>query len=205
MALIAGYVDAYSLQTTATFVSFMSGNTTGMGSFLGQRSMAAAIYPALAILFFVTGTFCGTWLLHSSGKRRRLYVMVSILLGVSIAVKMTGAWSTGPIISLLSLSMGMMNTALSSVGGEPVSLTFVTGSLNKIGSHLALAFRGAPLQNAQGTWDTHLRRAALMAAIWAGFLTGAIIAGALTPHLGVKTLLAPWAALIGLSLFSRAD
>jgi hypothetical protein len=42
-------------------------------------------------------------------------------------------------IALLSLSMGMTNPALAKIGAESVSLTFVTGTLNRIGGHLASA------------------------------------------------------------------
>ena len=59
--------------------------------------------------------------------------------------------------------MGVMNNALSRVGAQAVSLTFVTGSLSRVGSSLALALRRAPLRDAQGPWDTHLRRALLLA------------------------------------------
>jgi uncharacterized membrane protein YoaK (UPF0700 family) len=47
-------------------------------------------------------------------------------------------------IVILSLAMGMMNNTLSPVGAEAVSLTFVTGDLNRIGSHLALAVKRRP-------------------------------------------------------------
>jgi uncharacterized membrane protein YoaK (UPF0700 family) len=51
------------------------------------------------------------------------------------------AWSAKypPEIAMLSLVMGMMNPALSKVGAESVSLTFVTGTLSRIGGHLAAA------------------------------------------------------------------
>ena len=51
---------------------------------------------------------------------------------------------------------------ISRVGAQAVSLTFVTGSLSRVGSSLALALRRAPLRDAQGPWDTHLRRALLL-------------------------------------------
>ena len=72
--------------------------------------------------------------------------------------------------------MGVMNSALFRVGAQPVSLTFVTGTLSRLGSSLALALRRAPLADAQGPWDTHLRRAMLLCAIWVGFLAGALLA-----------------------------
>jgi uncharacterized membrane protein YoaK (UPF0700 family) len=106
--------------------------------------------------------------------------------------------------------MGAMNTALSPVGArsrigaQSVSLTFVTGTLSRIGVHLALAVRRAPLPNNQGPWDTHLHRALLLAGIWAGFLTGAFLSGAATPRFGVWVLLFPMLTLSALAAFDRA-
>ena len=65
-----------------------------------------------------------------------------------------------------------------------MSLTFVTGTLSRVGSHLALAARRAPLTDSQGPWDTHLRRALMLARVWAGFLAGALLSGAATPRYG---------------------
>jgi uncharacterized membrane protein YoaK (UPF0700 family) len=103
-------------------------------------------------------------------------------------------------IATLSLAMGLMNTTLSQIGAEPVNLTFVTGTLNKVGRHLALAVTRAPLPNAQGHWDSHLRRAALMASVWVGFLTGAMLSGAATSYFGVWVLLPPLLILLSLAL-----
>ncbi len=37
-------------------------------------------------------------------------------------------------IAILSLAMGMLNVAMSRLGAEPVSLTFVTGTLARVGT-----------------------------------------------------------------------
>ena len=65
LALIAGYVDAYALLAYGTYVSFMSGNTTQTGSMAGQGRLLAALPSAVAIVFFVAGSFAGTWLTQS--------------------------------------------------------------------------------------------------------------------------------------------
>jgi uncharacterized membrane protein YoaK (UPF0700 family) len=207
LALIAGYVDAYGLIALGTYVSFMSGNTTQTGSMTGQGKLAAALPSALAIVFFLVGSFAGTWLTHSGLRqsRRLLVGVVSTLLAVIIGVTQLGSLDAEVGIATLSLAMGLMNTTLSHVGAEPVSLTFVTGTLNKLGRHLALAVRRAPLPDAQGPWDTHLRRACLMASVWAGFLTGAVLSGAANSYFGVRTLLPPFLVLLALALFSGTD
>ena len=54
-------------------------------------------------------------------------------------------------IAAVSFAMGIMNSALSRVGAQSVSLTFVTGTLSRVGSHLALAAKRAPLAGRAGT------------------------------------------------------
>jgi uncharacterized membrane protein YoaK (UPF0700 family) len=205
LALIAGYVDAFSLRAFATYVSFMSGNTTQIGVLTGQGKLFSALAPALAIVFFVAGSFAGTWLTQSGLRysRRLLFGLVSILLAVVIGLSQLGALDAAVGIAILSLAMGMMNATLSKVGGEAVSLTFVTGDLLRVGSHLALAVQGAHLPDAQGPWDTHRRRAARLGIVWAGFLAGAAFSGAAVSYLGVLALLPPLVILLALTLFLR--
>ncbi len=214
LALVAGYVDTYALLAFGTYVSFMSGNTTQTGAATGQGKFVAALPSALAIVCFVAGCFAGTWLMHSSLRRTRrlLFGVVAALVAVIALTPMPSrleeagmALGAEAAIATLSMAMGMMNATLSRVGAEPVNLTFVTGTLNKIGRHLALAVRKAPLPDAQGPWDTHLVRAGVMASIWAGFLTGGVLSGAASTHFGARALLAPLLILLALAVFSGAD
>ncbi len=206
MALIAGYVDAYSLRAFAIYVSFMSGNTTQTGLMIGQRKFMAALPAAIAILCFLAGSIAGTLLACSKIRyaRRLLLGAVSVILAAVIGITYLGSMDAYAGIALLSLGMGTMNGTLSHVGGEPVNLTFVTGSLNKCGRHLALAFRAAPLPDTQGPRDTHLRRAFLMAGLWGGFLTGAVVSTMASSSFGVKALLLPCLMLLALALFTNA-
>jgi uncharacterized membrane protein YoaK (UPF0700 family) len=207
LALVAGYVDAYGLRAFFTYVSFMSGNTTQTGIWTGQGKLTAALPSALAILFFVAGSFAGT-LLSGFGwrhSRRLLFGVAATSVALVAAFTLLGSLNVAAAIATLSVGMGVMNTALPRIGAEPVSLTFVTGDLNRIGSHLALAASGAPLQGSQGPWDTHLRRAGLLGSVWAGFLTGAALSGAATSYFGVRALVPPLLILLVLALFSTSD
>ena len=207
LAMIAGYVDAYGYITFKAFVSFMSGNTTQTGFQTGQGHVATAMPCLLPIGSFVIGAFTGTLLTHSGTHqaRRWLFGVVAALLAVVIGVTQLGSLASGVGIATLSLAMGMMNTALSRVGAQSVSLTFVTGTLNNIGTHLALAVKRAPLADAQGSWDTHIRRAFLLAGVWASFLTGALLSGAATPRFGVWVLLLPLLILLALAVTGGAS
>jgi uncharacterized membrane protein YoaK (UPF0700 family) len=71
-------------------------------------------------------------------------------LGIFIGVTGFGSLPRAAGIATLALALGLMNATQSHVGAQAVNLTFVAGTLNKLGSHLALAVKGAPLPDAQG-------------------------------------------------------
>ena len=59
LATVAGYTDGYGLRQFNIFVSFMSGNTTLAGVYVGEQKFHSALPEAVAILFFVVGAFLG--------------------------------------------------------------------------------------------------------------------------------------------------
>ncbi|HEY1780524.1 MAG TPA: YoaK family protein [Roseiarcus sp.] len=205
LALIAGFIDAYGMITYGVFVSFMSGNTTQTGYQTAEGLFGVATLSGLAIVSFVIGSFAGTLLVQSAGgyARRAVFGVVAAGLAAIIGFTEPHLLSGGGAIAAISFVMGVMNSAFSRVGAQSVSLTFVTGTLSRVGSHLAFAARRAPLGDAEGPWDTHLRRAMMLARIWAGFLGGALLSGAATPRFGALVLSAPALILAALAAFDR--
>jgi uncharacterized membrane protein YoaK (UPF0700 family) len=200
LAMVAGYVDAYGYLTYNTFVSFMSGNTTQAGLRTGAGH-PAALPMLFAIPFFIVGVTVGTLIVHSRTRQSQcvVLVLVTVVLAIVIAVtELRGVASALPI-AMLTFAMGILNTSLSRVGAESVSLTFVTGTLSKIGHHLALGYAREPLKDAQGSWDTHRRRVLLLTGLWAAFFSGAALAGAATPRFASWTLVVPTVVLLALS------
>jgi len=141
------------------------------------------------------------WL--SRRARQLVFGVPAAALAAIIGFTQLGSVSGGLHIATASFAMGVLNTALSRVGGQSVSLTFVTGTLSRIGAHFALALSRASLPDAQGAWDTHLRRALILASVWVGFLAGALLSGAATPRFGVWILLCPVLILSALAAFGR--
>jgi uncharacterized membrane protein YoaK (UPF0700 family) len=207
LAMIAGFVDAYGMITYGVYVSFMSGNTTQTGYQAAEGAFGPASLSALAILFFVVGSFAGTLVVEFAGRyaRRVLYCVVAAALAAIVGLTQFGMLSGAFAIAAISVAMVVMNNALSRVGAQAISLTFVTGSLSRVGSSLALALRRAPLRDAQGPWDTHLRRALMLARLWLGFLVGALRSGAATPRYGALALSAPALILAVMAAFDRPD
>ncbi len=184
LAMVAGYLDGYGLQFLKTYVSFMSGNTTSTGVMAGRGDFHLAFQSGLAIICFVTGSFLGSLLCDSAW------------------LEWHGLGYTALEIALLCVAMGMVNPALTKIGVEPVSLTFITGTLNRMSGHIASAAARKPLKDSEGDGDSHLRRAGIDASVWSGFIVGAVLAGMLHPSLRAWALLPPCGVMLVLSLFS---
>jgi len=205
LALIAGYLDGYGLLFLKTYVSFMSGNTTFSGLKIGQGNFEAALPSAIAIVFFVTGGFLGNLFTQSKLRysHRLIFGVIAGLLATVAGLEWLGPRNVPSEIAMLSLAMGMMNPALSKVGAESVSLTFVTGTLSRVGGHLAAAAGRKPLPDGQGPGDSHLARARIDASIWSGFLVGAGLSGSAGSHFRIWALLPPCVVMIAFGLFSE--
>ena len=217
LAMMAGYLDGYGFFFLKTYVSFMSGNTTSTGLKIGQGVFQAAIPSAIAIVFFATGSFLGNVLTQSKFRHshRLVFGLIAIFLAIVSVLHWSGLSAVNTGIVFLCLSMGMANPALSKIGAEAVSVTFVTGSLSRLGGYLASAAAGKPLKEAQGPIatplfreiaDSYLSRAWVEATIWSAFLVGAVLAGiAGSSDFRTWALLPPMAVMLALSLFSSVD
>lgn len=206
LALIAGYLDGYGLLVLGTYVSFMSGNTTMTGLKSGQRNFDAALPSAIAVLFFVTGSFMGNLLSQCKLRHshRLIFGTIAFLLATVAALELYGVRNPAAGIAMLSVAMGMMNPALSKIGAESVSLTFMTGMLSRIGGHLASAAGGKPVVEGESRGDSHLARARVDTSIWIGFLAGAALSGIVRSHFRSWALAPPCLVMIGLALFSES-
>src|SRR5229473_614237 len=117
LALIAGYLDGYGLLFLGTYVSFMSGNATLSGLQSGPGNFQAALPSAIAIVFFVTGSFLGNLFTQSRSRysHRMIFALIAGLLATATGLKLHGLWNAAAEIALLCLAMGMLNPALSKV------------------------------------------------------------------------------------------
>lgn len=207
LAMTAGYVDAFGLLTYQTYLSFMSGNTTQTGSQIGQGHFALAAPSLVAIVFFVGGVFIGTLIAHANQRQsqRRSFALIASLVAAIILIARMRPPDIVVSIATLSFAMGVMNTTIARVGGQSVNIGFVTGTLNRMADHLALAVKRVPVPDAQGPWDTHARRAVLLFSIWLSFLTGALVSGAGTLRFGPNVLVVPLLVLLVLAVLNPAQ
>jgi len=180
LAFMAGYVDGVGYMKLKTYVSFMSGNTTQVGFNIAHGSIAAASSAVTAIGGFVAGIYLGTclsvWRPHYSNA---LNIRISSgLLLLYMTLSHFFFLSSILAVWIISLSMGVMNTIVSSVGKQAVNTDFVSGTLNSLAKKLA-SFSMA--KNAIERTE-HKVGALRLLFLWLGFLSGAAV-GVLAVHL----------------------
>ncbi|MDM0014972.1 YoaK family protein [Variovorax sp. J22P168] len=185
LAALAGYIDAIGfLYLGGYFVSFMSGNTTRLAVAL-QAGDAIGILLGI-IACFVAGAGCGTLVGHFAGARRRAAVLVSVAATLALAAALVDGHGAVPSILLMAFAMGMENTVFQRDGTVVVGLTYMTGTLVKMGQKLALAMLGQE----RLSWFSPL-------VLWIGLLSGGVLGASTYGLVGLRSLwLGVLAALI---------
>lgn len=190
---VAGFVDVVGfLMTGGFFVSFMSGNSTRLGVGIAEGSSTVGVAGGL-ILTFVAGVVLGASVgrLAKGHKEPAILSLVTGLL--TLALVMHGVGLGVLAVLPLALAMGAQNTVFAENGEVRVGLTYMTGTLVKLGKRLTASLWGGPPLG----WLPYLL-------LWAGLLTGAIL-GALTfARFGPSALAAAVLAMLLLTLASIA-
>jgi uncharacterized membrane protein YoaK (UPF0700 family) len=180
LAALAGWVDAFGFMATGGFfVSFMSGNSTRMGIGIAARAHTGLIAAGL-IGCFLLGVVAGAVAGHRAGVHRPPVVLglVALLLAAAAAAGMAG--SVAPAAAAMALAMGAENNVFTQDGEVKFGVTYMTGSLVKLGQRVASALLGT----GQGAWLPYLL-------LWMGFVAG-VVGGAVSyPRLGLAGLWGP--------------
>ncbi|MFT3722865.1 MAG: YoaK family protein [Hyphomonadaceae bacterium] len=188
---LAGYVDAIGfLSLGGFFVSFMSGNSTRLA--VGIAGVPAeALIAGRLIASFLVGVILGSLVGRAAGQKRR-----PVVLALVAALLAAGAGTAGlnaPDIAVLfvAAAMGAENTTFERDGEVSIGLTYMTGTLVKLGQRLAATLTGGPAW----AWLPY-------ALLWLGLVTGAVIGALAFPVIGLAGL---WfAAAIALALSGMA-
>ena len=160
---MAGYVDAIGfIKLGGFFVSFMSGNSTRIGVGLAEGS-ANALVAAGLVAAFVSGVAAGSLVGHWAGGRRRPAVLILVcgLLarGASLGGVGAGPWAG----TAMALAMGAENAVFAEKGEVSIGLTYMTGTLVKLGQRIAQALMGGDRLG----WAPY-------AGLWLGLLLGGL-------------------------------
>ncbi len=186
LSTLAGYVDALGfLKLNGYFVSFMSGNSTQVGVDVIKKG---PLLPLLLILGFVAGVTGGMLLGDSAGGRRRPVVLAAVTLLLLAGGGLHLAGLDRFTLAGMVLAMGAVNTVFAE-GEVRVGLTYVTGSLVKMGQWLASTCQGSP----RGDFATYFL-------LWAGLACGAAAGGASYLRWGLASLFVAGAAALLLTL-----
>jgi uncharacterized membrane protein YoaK (UPF0700 family) len=177
LSAIAGYVDAIGfLKLGGFFVSFMSGNSTRMAVALAQGHRGAFLGLGL-IGLFVFGVAVGsaTGRLTRTERRTAVLLLVSLLLVTAALSGMLGYSALA--VAAMVMAMGAENAAFESGGEVRVGVTYMTGTLVKVGQRLA----AIPFGGDRMAWAPFL-------VLWLGLILGAIAGAAVYPLLGLNAL-----------------
>jgi uncharacterized membrane protein YoaK (UPF0700 family) len=189
LSSLAGCVDAIGfLQLRGYFVSFMSGNSTLLAVGLAHGERGAALLLGTIIGLFITGAIVGTLIGHrvkASHHAVAVLALVTTLLTLGALCHMSGR--VYPAVAFITLAMGAENAVAQRAGDVVVGLTYMTGTLFKIGQRIAQAFLGGPAF----AWLPYFL-------LWSGLLCGGICGAWLYGAIGLKSLwvAALWAAAL---------
>jgi uncharacterized membrane protein YoaK (UPF0700 family) len=191
LSALAGFVDAIGfIELGGFFVSFMSGNSTRLAVGLAGDGAAAQLAAGL-IASFVAGVVAGTLVARASAPRRATTVLalVALLLALAAALGSQGAGVAAAL--LMAAAMGAENAIFERDGEVAIGLTYMTGTLVKLGQRLAQALRG----EARWDWLPYLL-------LWAGLVGGAAGGAAAHAQAGIAAL---WIAVAGALLMATAS
>ena len=197
LASVAGFVDAIGfLWLGGFFISFMTGNSTRLGTELGSPDWSKAGTPLAIIGLFVVGVMLGTILRRVVRVGRpAVMALVTALLLFSSLLATTGY--TILATTAATLAMGAENCVFEHDGEVTVGLTYMTGTLVKMSQHATAALLGGPRLG----WLPHFLR-------WVGLLCGAIAGSFVYGQIGLQALWVPTmmaAALTGVMALQRVD
>jgi uncharacterized membrane protein YoaK (UPF0700 family) len=190
LAAIAGCVDAVGFtELGGYFVSFMSGNSTRLGLHLAGHEWSSALFAFGLVVLFVGGAAAGTLIAERAGRRASAAILLIEAAMLAAAAHLLGG--ARPLLGavLLPPAMGLANAFLLGDGGVRVGLTYMTGTLVRIGTGLARLGSGG-----------NGRAVLLDTLLWLALVSGVVLGGVGRQYYGGNVLLGPVVALLAMGL-----
>lgn len=178
LSCLAGYIDALGfISLGGFFVSFMTGNSTRLGIELAGRNADGIMLAGGILALFVSGVILGSLIGHVGGKRRHSVVLaaVTFCLLASAVFDTLGASMVG--VGILAVAMGMENAVFQRDGEVTIGLTYMTGTLVKMGQRIA----GAMLGGSRTAWLRHF-------VLWLGLVCGALLGASAHRAIGLDAI-----------------
>ena len=191
LAALAGAVDAMGYLTLkGFFVSFMSGNSTRLAVGLAQGVRRNILIAGGLIGLFVLGVIVGELVRRPLRRRRsRLLGIVALLLALAALAASLG--SEPAAIALATLALGAENAVMQRAGTISIGVTYMTGTLVKLGHGIAAALLGG----ARWEWLPYLL-------LWGSLAAGSMVGALLFAWLGLQGLwlAAGWCAVLAVAV-----
>jgi uncharacterized membrane protein YoaK (UPF0700 family) len=188
---LAGYVDALGFITLGGyFVSFMTGNTTRLGIELATGHVGGIALAGGIIGLFVCGVVLGSLIGHATGRQRAPAVLTVVTVLLALAALLETGGETQMAIALLAVAMGTENAVFQRDGEVTIGLTYMTGTLVKMGQRIAAAMLGGPKR----AFLRHLL-------LWLGLMGGAFLGATVHRLIGLSAI---WLATVAAAALTVA-
>lgn len=187
LAALAGFVDALAFTSLGGFfASFMSGNSTRLGVGLGDAGrLGEAAMAVSLVMSFVAGVILSSVIFRARPAQHKQAVMAGVTALLLLAAVVASVFPGPIVLLLLAAAMGCENGIFNRDGEVTIGVTYMTGSLVRLGQKAANALMGDP---DRWGWVPFL-------ALWLGFVSGAVMGAASHARWGWTALwLAPIAA-----------
>jgi len=192
LAALAGYVDAIGfLGSGGFFVSFMSGNSTRLGIGIAD-SVRFAMTASILIGAFVLGVVAASLAGRMASVSRQLKVLIIVAVALALAASLARIGFPVLTFALVAFAMGAENMLFEADGEIGIGLTYMTGTLVKIGQRLSTALMGED----KWGWVPFLL-------LWLGLIAGAAAGASAYSRLGLGGLWPAAAAAFVLALLVR--
>lgn len=187
LAALAGFVDAVAwIELAGFFASFMSGNSTRVAIGIATGDWGAVRIGGALVLMFLSGVIAASVVGHRFAGRHKAPVMLVVTIALTAAA--CAAWWSqrmAPLL-LLAFAMGAENGVFNRDGEVSIGLTYMTGTLVRMGQRIAATLMRVPGDTA---WGPYLM-------LWLGFVCGGVL-GALASRASLASAITLAAVVAG--------
>ena len=184
LAAGGGYADAGGYILAKSFAGHITGNTVLFAIALARGDRSGMIVPLLAVCCFALATAVGIGIAAMADKPSRAISITIIAESVLVfaapfGLLQHGTHATLELILPLCLALGLQNGVYRKVGGVGLHTSYITGDVTTLLTTLIERKTGEsqPPQKARTVFR-----------VWISFALGALLAGVLLGHYGVKAL-----------------
>ena len=194
LTAVAGFVDAVGfLELGGFFASFMSGASITLGISASEHEWGAFQHAGALVASFVVAATIGSLLseIRRPWGTPAVIALEAICLSGAIVMVLRG-WPSSAAVFPAVAAMGIQNTALHSINGVRLGVTFMTGTLVSLSRAIGSSILGHARPFA---WAPH-------ALVWCAFIAGAAAGALLHTDHGFVAFLVPTATLWLLVIFT---